>query len=121
MSGFAGRVSAYLWPHRGRILWALSQVCLISGFELLKPWPIKLIIDSVLGGQPLPGGLGAGAQARTGQALWGLRGPWGLRGLLGPSIMPGYGVSPGSACGFCRGSREAGEQDVTSYRQHHAG
>ena len=60
MSGFAGRVSDYLWPHRGRILWALLQVCLISGFELLKPWPIKVIIDSVLGGQPLPGGLGAG-------------------------------------------------------------
>jgi ATP-binding cassette subfamily B protein/subfamily B ATP-binding cassette protein MsbA len=38
----------------------LSQVCLISAFELLKPWPIKLIIDSVLGGQPLPGGLGRG-------------------------------------------------------------
>src|SRR5262245_27968043 len=38
---------------------ALLQVCLISGFELLKPWPVKLIIDSVLGGQPLPAGLGA--------------------------------------------------------------
>ncbi|MFI5377446.1 MAG: ABC transporter transmembrane domain-containing protein, partial [Candidatus Rokuibacteriota bacterium] len=58
MSGFAGRVSGYLWPHRGRILWALAQVCLASAFELLKPWPIKLIIDSVLGGQPTPGGLG---------------------------------------------------------------
>ncbi len=60
MSRFARRVSGYLWPHRGRILWGLGQVCLISAFELLKPWPIKLIIDSVLGGQPLPGGLGAG-------------------------------------------------------------
>ncbi|HET9925249.1 MAG TPA: ABC transporter ATP-binding protein [Methylomirabilota bacterium] len=60
MSRFAWRVSGYLWPHRGRILWGLGQVCLISAFELLKPWPIKLIIDSVLGGQPLPGGLGAG-------------------------------------------------------------
>src|SRR5260370_35499930 len=63
--GFAGRVSAYLWPHRGRILWALLQACLISGFELLKPWPIKVIIDSVLGGQPLPGGLGAGLTPRA--------------------------------------------------------
>jgi ATP-binding cassette subfamily B protein/subfamily B ATP-binding cassette protein MsbA len=60
VSRFARRVSGYLWPHRGRILWGLGQVCLISAFELLKPWPIKLIIDSVLGGQPLPGGLGAG-------------------------------------------------------------
>ncbi|HEX7787608.1 MAG TPA: ABC transporter transmembrane domain-containing protein, partial [Methylomirabilota bacterium] len=58
MSLFVRRVSAYLWPHRGRIAWALVQVCLISGFELLKPWPVKLIIDSVLGGQPLPPWLG---------------------------------------------------------------
>ncbi|HUM16881.1 MAG TPA: ABC transporter ATP-binding protein [Candidatus Nitrosotalea sp.] len=58
MSSFSRRVSAYLWPHRGRILWALLQVCLISAFELLKPWPIKLIIDSVLGGEPLPAGWG---------------------------------------------------------------
>ena len=60
MSHFAGRVSGYLWPHRGRILWALAQVCLTTGLELLKPWPIKFIIDSVLGGQPAPGGLGGG-------------------------------------------------------------
>ena len=60
MSSFAGRVSGYLWPHRGRILWALAQVCLTTALELLKPWPIKFIIDSVLGGQPTPGGLGGG-------------------------------------------------------------
>ncbi|HKW91531.1 MAG TPA: ABC transporter ATP-binding protein [Methylomirabilota bacterium] len=60
MSTFVRRVSAYLWPHRGRILGALAQVCLISALELLKPWPIKLIIDSVLGGKPLPGGWGIG-------------------------------------------------------------
>ena len=59
MSHFARRVSGYLWPHCDRILLGLGQVCLISAFELLKPWPLKLIIDSVLGGQPLPGGLGA--------------------------------------------------------------
>jgi len=38
------------------MLWALAQVCLISALELLKPWPLKLIIDSVLGGAPLPWG-----------------------------------------------------------------
>lgn len=59
MSHFVRRVSVYLWPHRGSILWALLQVCLISGFELLKPWPVKLIIDSVLGGQPMPAWFGA--------------------------------------------------------------
>jgi ATP-binding cassette subfamily B protein/subfamily B ATP-binding cassette protein MsbA len=65
VSRFTRRVSAYLWPHRGRILWALGQVGLLSALELLKPWPIKLIIDSVLGGQPLPGGLGGGLSPGT--------------------------------------------------------
>jgi ATP-binding cassette, subfamily B, bacterial len=60
VSTFVRRVSGYLWPHRGRILGALAQVCLISALELLKPWPIKLIIDSVLGGKPLPGGWAMG-------------------------------------------------------------
>lgn len=60
MSGVAGRVSGYLWPHRGRILWALAQVCLISGLELLKPWPIKIVIDSVLSGHALPGAWAGG-------------------------------------------------------------
>jgi ATP-binding cassette subfamily B protein/subfamily B ATP-binding cassette protein MsbA len=60
VSRFARRVAGYLWPHRAAILGALGQVGLISALELLKPWPVKLIIDSVLGGQPLPGGLGAG-------------------------------------------------------------
>jgi ATP-binding cassette subfamily B protein len=63
VSQFARRVSLYLWPHRARILWGLAQVGLITAFELLKPWPIKLIIDSVLGGQPPPGGMGAGLSA----------------------------------------------------------
>jgi len=66
VSGLTRRVSGYIWPHRTRMLWALGQVCLISALELLKPWPLKLIIDSVLGGAPLPWGfapddLGTGA------------------------------------------------------------
>jgi len=65
VSGFTRRVSGYIWPHRSRMLWALAQVCLISALELLKPWPLKLIIDSVLGGAALPWGfapdLGTGA------------------------------------------------------------
>jgi ATP-binding cassette subfamily B protein len=60
VSGFAGRVLTYLRPHRLALLWALAQVLLITGLELLKPWPLKVIIDSVLGGQPLPSGWPAG-------------------------------------------------------------
>ena len=41
----------YLWPYRWRFLWALAQVFLIAGFELLKPWPLQVVIDNVLGGK----------------------------------------------------------------------
>jgi ATP-binding cassette, subfamily B, bacterial len=42
----------YLRPHKGRIAWVLAQVFLIAGFELLKPWPLQMVIDNVLGGKP---------------------------------------------------------------------
>ncbi len=44
----------FLRPYWGQLLFALVQVGLISSVELLKPWPLKSIIDHVLGGQPLP-------------------------------------------------------------------
>ena len=30
----------------------LGQVAVLSGVELLKPWPLQIVIDSVLGGAP---------------------------------------------------------------------
>src|SRR5437660_7314759 len=50
----ARKLLPYLTPHRWRIAWALLQVFLITGFELLKPWPLQVVIDSVLGGKPSP-------------------------------------------------------------------
>ena len=50
----ARKLFPYLTPHRWRIAWALFQVFLITGFELLKPWPLQVVIDSVLGGKPSP-------------------------------------------------------------------
>src|SRR5215510_13820739 len=47
------QVFASLRPYRRIVGFAFAQVVLISGAELLKPWPLKLIIDHVLGGQPL--------------------------------------------------------------------
>jgi ATP-binding cassette, subfamily B, bacterial len=44
----------YLRPYRGPVAWALAQVFLITGFELLKPWPLQVVIDNVLGGKPFP-------------------------------------------------------------------
>src|SRR5215471_8696431 len=44
----------YLKPYGWRVAWALLQVFLIAGFELLKPWPLQVVIDNVLGGKPFP-------------------------------------------------------------------
>lgn len=47
-------VRSYLYPYRLPFLFALSQVVVISALELLKPWPIKIVIDHVLAGNPVP-------------------------------------------------------------------
>ena len=47
----------YLKAHRGQVALALAQVFLVAGFELLKPWPLQVVIDYVLGGRtPAAGG-----------------------------------------------------------------
>lgn len=48
------KVFHYLWPYRLPFFFALMQVFLISGCELLKPWPLKMVIDHVLSHNPLP-------------------------------------------------------------------
>src|SRR5690348_10035277 len=50
----AKKLLPYLKPHRWWIAWVLLQVLLIAGFELLKPWPLQIVIDNVLGGKPFP-------------------------------------------------------------------
>ncbi len=47
-------VLRYLWPYRFPFLIALGQVFLISLCEILKPWPLKIVIDHVLSSQPVP-------------------------------------------------------------------
>ena len=47
-------VRSYLKPYRLPFVFALAQVLFISAFELLKPWPVKIIIDNVLGEKPVP-------------------------------------------------------------------
>lgn len=48
------RILPYLRPYRGRLALALVLVVAISAAEILKPWPLKVVIDNVLGGKPLP-------------------------------------------------------------------
>jgi ATP-binding cassette subfamily B protein/subfamily B ATP-binding cassette protein MsbA len=52
-----GKFLPYLRAHRWQVAWALTQVFLIAGFELLKPWPLQIVIDDVLGGKK-PSGAG---------------------------------------------------------------
>jgi ATP-binding cassette subfamily B protein/subfamily B ATP-binding cassette protein MsbA len=51
MGYLARKLLPYLQPYRLRFCWALAQVFLIVGFSLLKPWPLQLVIDDVLGGK----------------------------------------------------------------------
>jgi ATP-binding cassette subfamily B protein/subfamily B ATP-binding cassette protein MsbA len=57
----------YAWPLTGYV--ALTMAA--AGFELLAPWPMKVIVDSVLGTEPLPrlvreiGGAGTGVGKPT--------------------------------------------------------
>jgi ATP-binding cassette, subfamily B, bacterial len=53
MAALAWKLLPYLRPYRWRFAWALLQVFLIAGFDLLKPWPLQLVIDHVLGGRPV--------------------------------------------------------------------
>jgi ATP-binding cassette, subfamily B, bacterial len=52
--GVARRILPYMRAHWPRLMWPLVLAMLISACELLKPWPLKIVIDSVLGGHPLP-------------------------------------------------------------------
>jgi len=59
------RVGRYLEPHRGRFALALALVALNAVLEIAKPWPLKIVVDQVIGGRPLAPGLSA-ALARIG-------------------------------------------------------
>lgn len=48
------RVRSYLRPYLPTFVFALAQVAFISALELLKPWPLKIIIDHVLTETPMP-------------------------------------------------------------------
>jgi ATP-binding cassette, subfamily B, bacterial len=48
------RILGYARPHRLRlVLFALVSLALI-GASLLQPWPMKILVDNVIGGKPLP-------------------------------------------------------------------
>ncbi len=53
ISTLGRKVLIYLKPYRHAFIFALLQLLLIGVLELAKPWPIKLVLDNVLGGKPV--------------------------------------------------------------------
>ncbi len=53
-------VLRHLRPYRGAFVLAVLQVGLLTGLEILKPWPLKVVIDYVLPRTPPPWPLLAG-------------------------------------------------------------
>ncbi len=51
------RLGLYAVPERGRLGVLLALMLLGIALEALMPWPLKLILDHVLTGDPLPAGL----------------------------------------------------------------
>jgi ATP-binding cassette subfamily B protein len=57
LSGGLRRVLRYVLPHRRRLSTGVSLTLVGIGLDLLKPVPLALVLDVVLGGKPLPGPL----------------------------------------------------------------
>jgi len=57
------RALGYFRPDAGRIALTLGLLLLGIGLNLLKPWPLALLVDSILGSKPFPAWLPDGPQA----------------------------------------------------------
>jgi ATP-binding cassette subfamily B protein len=68
------RLLKYLWPHWRALSVVVITTAVAVGLEVLRPWPTKILVDQVLGHQPVP-------EIVTRALLW-LPGPGGVRGLL---------------------------------------
>jgi ATP-binding cassette, subfamily B, bacterial len=69
------RLARYSAPSRPGMTAVVALMLLGVFLDLLKPWPLKLIVDSVLGGQPLPSSVSwlsslPGAESPSGLLAW---------------------------------------------------
>lgn len=77
------KVLVRLAPHRAAFALAIVQVLATSALELAKPWPLKVVVDSVLGGAPAGFGLdGLAPRTVLLVACGALVGIYGLLGLF---------------------------------------
>jgi ATP-binding cassette, subfamily B, bacterial len=54
MNGWWLRLLAYARPQAGGLAFAVLLMAVSVGFEILRPWPLKWIIDYILAGETLP-------------------------------------------------------------------
>ena len=59
------RIAGYLAPYRGRFALALALVAGSAALEVARPWPLKIVVDSVLGDHPLAVAFAPEAPKRT--------------------------------------------------------
>ena len=68
------RLLKYLWPHWKDVGIVVITIAVATGLEVLRPWPTKILVDQVLGQQPVPASLA--------HVMHWFPGPSGVRGLL---------------------------------------
>ena len=62
----------YVRPYWRALLVVLATMLAEVGLQLLRPWPLKILVDNVLGGHPIPSGLSTVTGATTPSGLL----PW---------------------------------------------
>jgi ABC-type multidrug transport system fused ATPase/permease subunit len=76
--GIDGRFLRYLRPFWPLLGLTLLLILVVAGLDIVAPWPIKFIVDNVIGGQPFTGDLGVwfvatfGADPRVQAAVLGV-------------------------------------------------
>jgi ATP-binding cassette subfamily B protein/subfamily B ATP-binding cassette protein MsbA len=51
MPGNGRKILRYVRPYRGRFVTTLVQIFMIGACDLLKPWPLQIVVDDALGGR----------------------------------------------------------------------
>ncbi|MCA9964862.1 MAG: ABC transporter ATP-binding protein [Anaerolineales bacterium] len=56
--GIDARYLRYLTPYVGLLVLSVIMIVLVALLDIIAPWPVKYIIDNVIGGRPLTGPVG---------------------------------------------------------------
>ena len=66
----AAWILGYLRPYRGRALAVVALVLVETGLTAAAPWPLKVLVDNVLGGAPFPPAVAARLPAALDDAVF---------------------------------------------------